>query len=379
MLTNVRRTRTGDRRRGGVIFVTQLLDPTDPVLGFVVGLLPPLAARTDRLMVIANEIRNVPTNIEAEFETLGKEQGRRRLARTWRYESLLVRLSRDRSFAGLLAHMCPAYATLAAPALRPRRKRIALWFAHPANTRQLALAEHLSDVILTSLPGAYPRTTAKAIAIGQAIDTDLWRPREMGRRHGTVLRLLALGRTSSVKGYPVLIKAVRHALDRGLAVQLRVVGPATTPAEALHRGELVDLADRLDVSSAVEFSDGIPPTEVPRIVAESDVLVNATRAGSGDKAIFETMSAGRLVVVSNPAFAELLDGLPVELSYPDGDSDAMVDRFSAIANLSLIDRQSVGRQLRERIIRSHSLSSWSEAVVAAVNGDAASGGTSSKA
>jgi glycosyltransferase involved in cell wall biosynthesis len=352
-------------RRAGVIFVTQLLDPTDPVLGFVPGLLQSLAARTDRLLVIANEVRAIPDGVDADIETLGKEGGRGRLARTLRYESLLVRLARDRTFSGLFAHMCPAYATLAAPALRLRGKRVVLWFAHPADSWQLALAERASDAVLTSLPGAYPRRTGKVEAIGQAVDTDRWALAPLPSEAGP-LRLLALGRTSSVKGYPILINAARRALERGLPVHLRVVGPATTPAEVRHRQKLTDLVEELDLTETVEFSDGVPPSQVPEIVAEADVLINATRAGSGDKAIFEGMAAGRLVVVSNPAFANLLDDVPVQLGYPDGSADALVDRLTAIAALSRSDREAIGRQLRERIVRGHSLSSWADAVVATV-------------
>jgi glycosyltransferase involved in cell wall biosynthesis len=355
-----------------VVFVTQLLDPEDPVMGFVAGLLPALAERSERLLVIANEIRAIPDGIPADFESLGKERGRGRLARTLQYERLLARLSRDRSFAGLFAHMSPVYANLAAPAVRPRGMRVVLWFAHPRDSWQLALAERLSDAVLTSLPGAYPRRTGKAVPIGQATDTDRWLPTPFSD-HDSTLRLLALGRTSPVKGFPFLIHAARNALDRGLGVHLRVVGPATTPAEVRHRAELADLVERLDASDAVELSNGVPPTEVPGIVAESDVLVNATSAGSGDKAIFETMSSGRPVVVSNPAFAPLLDGLPVALSYRDGDTEGFVDRLAAIGRLTPAERESLGRELRNRIIRGHSLTSWSRAVVGAVAGNAVGG------
>jgi glycosyltransferase involved in cell wall biosynthesis len=355
------------RRRAGLIFVTQLLDPADPVLGFVPGLLPSLAARTDRLLVIANEVRAIPEGVDADIESLGKEHGQGRLARTLRYERLLARLGRDRSFAGLFAHMCPAYASLAAPALRPRGKRVVLWFAHPRDSWQLALAERLSTLVLTSLPAAYPRRTAKAFAIGQAIDTDRW-TFAPARKPGSVLNALALGRTSPSKGYPVLIEAVKRARERGLPIHLRVVGPATTAAEMSHRDELVRLIDALEIADHVETLGGVSPQALRGIVPEADVLVNASRAGFGDKVIFEAMAAGRLVAVSNPAFAPLLQDLPVELRFPDSDVEALVDRLTVIAQLSLTERESVGRELRRRVLTDHSVSGWAEAVVRAVTG-----------
>ena len=42
-----------------LVFVTQVLDPEDAVLGFVPNYLRPLACRVDRLVVIANEVREI--------------------------------------------------------------------------------------------------------------------------------------------------------------------------------------------------------------------------------------------------------------------------------------------------------------------------------
>jgi hypothetical protein len=356
-----------EKRSTGLVFVTQLLDPADPVLGFVAGLLPALAARCDRLLVIANELRALPEDVDAEFESLGKERGSSRLARSLRYERLLMRLGRDRSFCGLFAHMCPVYATLSSPLLRPRGMRVVLWYAHPADTWGLALAERLSSVVLTSLPGAYPRRSSRVFAVGQAIDTDRWHLVPPPKAQ-PALRVAALGRTSPVKGYPVLIKAVKRARERGLPVRLRLVGPATTAPEVRHREELIRLVEALDLEDAVEMLKGVPPYAVPEIIADADVVVNATRAGSGDKIVFEAMASGRLVVVSNSAFADVLDNLPVELLFPDGDVEVLVDRLGKIAELTGPERQAVGRELRDRILHGHSLTSWAEAVIGAVTG-----------
>jgi glycosyltransferase involved in cell wall biosynthesis len=356
-----------EKRSTGLVFVTQLLDPADPVLGFVAGLLPALAARCDRLLVIANELRALPEDVDAEFESLGKERGSSRLARSLRYERLLMRLGRDRSFCGLFAHMCPVYATLSSPLLRPRGMRVVLWYAHPADTWGLALAERLSSVVLTSLPGAYPRRSGKVFAVGQAIDTHRWHFVPPPKAQ-PALRVAALGRTSPVKGYPVLIKAVKRARERGLPVRLRLVGPATTAPEVRHRDELIRLVEALDLEDAVEMLKGVPPYAVPEIIADADVVVNATRVGSGDKIVFEAMASGRLVVVSNSAFADVLDNLPVELLFPDGDVEVLVDRLGTIAELTGPERQAVGRELRDRILHGHSLTSWAEAVIGAVTG-----------
>jgi glycosyltransferase involved in cell wall biosynthesis len=348
-------------RRSGLIFVTQLLDPTDPVLGFVPGLLPALASRCERLVVIGNHVRAVSDGVDAEVVSLGKERGAGRVVRSIRYERALLRLSRDRSFGALFAHMAPVYAALASPIVRPRGMRVALWFAHPSDSRRLALAERLSDVVLTSLPGAYPRKSAKVVAVGQAIDTGRW-PYTPPAERKPGLRVLALGRTSPVKGYPVLIRSIERLRQSGCRVQLLLVGPSITPQEILHRRELEDLVRALRLSDAVDLRDGVPPNAVPHIIADADVVVNATQAGSGDKTVFEAMASGRPVLVSNPAFSAAVGDLPVDLMFPEADSDALAERLSMVSRMPALERERLGRLLRDRVVSDHSLDSWAEAV-----------------
>jgi glycosyltransferase involved in cell wall biosynthesis len=165
-----------------------------------------------------------------------------------------------------------------------------------------------------------------------------------------------------------LIEAVKRALDRGLPVRLRVVGPATTAAELAHRDELVRLIGTLGIEDHVELLGGVSPQVVRELVPEADVLLNASRPGFGDKVIFEAMATGRPVVVSNRAFAPVLHDLPVELLFPDDDVEALVNRLRVIAQLSLTERELVGHELRRRIVSGHSVSGWAEAVARVVTG-----------
>ena len=67
-----------------LVFVTQLIDPDDPVLGFVVPQIRVLTERFD-VVVIANEVRRVPSDLSAEVVSLGKEHGAGRLTRGARF------------------------------------------------------------------------------------------------------------------------------------------------------------------------------------------------------------------------------------------------------------------------------------------------------
>ncbi len=345
-----------------MIFVTQLIDADDPVLGFVVPQIRTLAARAE-VIVIANEVRQVPTGFGAEVFSLGKEKGRGQAARGARYVATMNRVLRRSRPSAILAHMCPIYLTLAAPLARTYRVPTMLWFIHPDDSFSLHVAERLADVVITAFPGSYPRPASKVVPIGHAIDTEslAWAPSQP--RDSAPLRLLALGRTSPVKGYDVMIRALEIARRTGARAELRIVGPSVTPSEHRHRAELRSLAEHLPPGT-VRIDEGISRGDVAAVLRGADVVLNATEAGSADKVVFEAMAVGRPVVASSPAFDPLLHDAPLPLQFPDGDADALAQCISTLASAPAAEIDRVGRALRQRIEREHSLEHWVTEVVA---------------
>lgn len=347
-----------------LVFVTQVVDPEHPVLGFVIRWIEALAARADRLTVIGNEV--APAGREAlagtaDVLSLGKERGAGRIQRTIEYQRVLARLARTERPAGLLAHMCPEYLVLAAPIARASRIRTVLWFAHPSVTPQLRAADALADAIVTSLPGAYPIASPKVHVIGQATNTAALTfepPSDPGRS----LDIAAVGRTSPTKGFDVVIRAVGLARERGLAARAAILGPSTTEAERRHRVELELLIASLGLQDAIEMEAGVPHRKVPDALRSADLLANAMVTGSGDKVVFEAGALGRPVVVSNTAFSKLLEDLPLPMLFREGDPSSLADRFVAYAALSGNERRAIAQTLRERIEREHSLDHWADAV-----------------
>jgi glycosyltransferase involved in cell wall biosynthesis len=344
-----------------LIFVTQLIDPDDPVLGFVVSQVRSLSTHAD-VLVIANEVRSVPDLLGAEVISLGKERGRHKAARGLRYFSAIGSELRRTPRSAILAHMCPIYLTLAAPLARTYRIPTMLWFVHPADTMTLRTAERLSDAVVTALPGSYPRPGPKVEAIGHAIDTDAFAWSALRPRDPNSLRLLALGRTSPVKGYDVMIRAVAAARHAGVSAELRIVGPSVTGLERRHREELRVLAAQC-APGAVHFDDGVPRAEVAALLCSADVVVNATDPGSADKVVFEAMAAGRPVLASSPAFGPLLADSPLPLSFPNRDARVLADRIRMIASAPTDEIMRASRMLRRRIELEHSIQHWATNVL----------------
>ncbi len=349
-------------RQNTLIFVTQVLDPTDSVLGFVPTYLAPLSRRVERLVVIANEVRSVPEDLNAEVISLGKEQGHSRYRRFLRYEAVLSRLARERGQKSLVAHMCPVYLTLAAPIMRAAKVPILLWFAAPMDTRTLRVAERLADAVLTTAPGSYPRASRKVRCIGQGIDmtTFPYAPPE----GGPGLNLVALGRTSSDKRFPMIIEALRRVRNHGVPATLRIVGPATTDAERRHRADLDAMIADPALTGAVSLHAGIEHACVPRLLSRSSALVNATADGSADKTVFEAAACGRPVLAASRAFDGLLEGLPLDLRFAPDDLDGLTERIVGLARASNAELALISSELRSRVEREHSNDHWADQVVA---------------
>jgi Glycosyl transferases group 1 len=353
-----------------LIFITQRIDPKDPILGFVPGWVAALAQRVDRVNVIANEVAPDAGPIAENVRVigLGKAQGASRMQRGFAFERSIWNLTSGPDVIGLVAHMCPIYLNLAFPFTRLHRVPTLMWFAHPSDTPTLRLAEWLADGIVTSLPGAYPGARRKARAIGQAIDTAnlMFSP----PRHAHDLSLIAVGRTSAVKGFDTAVRAVEIARSRGARMCLSIVGPSSTEAERRHRAELTDLVTALGLDDVVSILPGEPPGAIASRVGDADLLVNATARGSGDKVVLEAAALGTSPLVSNPAFAPLLQDLALDLRFREDDPEDLADHLLAYRDASLHTKRSVAIELRRRTEAGHSLDHWAGQVVGLLRNEA---------
>src|SRR3954463_11848133 len=126
-----------------LIVVTQKADPEDPVLGATVPKLRALAARVDELVVLAapSVAGALPAHVRVHHFAAGSKA-----LRGARFETALARELRPRPFA-VVAHMCPIYAVLAAPVVRPLRIPVVLWYVHYKVSPTLQLATRLASRI----------------------------------------------------------------------------------------------------------------------------------------------------------------------------------------------------------------------------------------
>ena len=348
-----------------LVFVTQQVDPENPVLGATVAKLRALAERVDEVVVLADGAvaDALPANCRISLFRSASKPGR-----GLRFETALLReLTRRPRPAAIVAHMCPIYAVLAAPLARPAGTRVILWFAHWKRTRTLDLAVRLSTAVASVDPRAVPIADGKVVGIGHGIDVAQFdcRPR---RPDDGSFQALALGRYSSAKGLGMMVQAIGLARAGGLDARLRCHGTTGTDQERRDKIELAELVSSLELEDVVTLGGPIPRSDVPDALGSADVLLNNMRPGAPDKAVFEACACCTPVLVSNPLFDTLVDDLVPPLRFGRADPADLAERLASLAATPPPERELLGRSLRERVVARHSVDTWADGIIAMAGG-----------
>jgi glycosyltransferase involved in cell wall biosynthesis len=335
-----------------VVFITQQVDPGHPALAATVPKIRALASLVDEVVVLADDAVGGVLPSNCRVRTFGS---RWKVGRGSRFETALVRDLGGLRGGAVVAHMCPIYAVLAAPLVRPLGIPLVLWFTHWRASRLLRLAERASTGVASVDERSFPLASRKLRAIGHGIDLAEF-PCSPAKG-GEGLRLLALGRYSPAKGLDVVLRAVAQVGD---GVRLDVNGPSLSDEERTHRTALVGLVRDLGLDGRVTLGEAVPRAEIPELLRCHDALVNNMRAGAPDKVVYEAAASCIPVLASNPVFDSLLDSAQ---RFPRDDATALAERIRDFAVLDSVERASIGQRLRERVEAEHSVESWARGIL----------------
>jgi glycosyltransferase involved in cell wall biosynthesis len=319
-----------------LIFATQKLDPADPVLAATVPMVRALAERVDELVVLCDSAvaGAVPKNVRVhEFAAATQ------LQRGARFEIALVRELRRRPI-GLVAHMVPLYAVIAAPVVRPLGVPLVLWYTHWKAHAVVRAAEKVCTAVASVDTRSFPFPSSKVHALGHGIDVDEFACTD---EPPPPIRALVLGRYSPAKGLETIL--------RGAAL-------AGVHVEAHGSDETFEEYKRTLDPQGAELGGPVPRTEVPGLFARSHVLINNMRAGAPDKVVYEAAASCLPVLASNPVFDDLL---PADVRFDRDDPESLAQRLR-----ELDPRRRP--ELREAVVRNHSVGRWADGLLATVRG-----------
>jgi glycosyltransferase involved in cell wall biosynthesis len=320
-----------------LIFATQKLDLRDPVLAATVPMVRALASRVDELVVLCDSADPSAAPANARIHAFGAPTQAQRGAR---FAAALARELRPRPL-GFVAHMVPLYAVLAAPLVRPLRVPLVLWYTHWKAHAVVRAAEKVCTAVASVDVRSFPFASRKVHGIGHGIDVDEFACSESPA--GEELHALVLGRYSPAKGLETVLRAAELA-----GAHLEAHG-SDESFEAYARGL------RRSFPSA-DLGGPVPRSEVPKLFARSDVLIDNMRAGAPDKVVYEAAAACLPVLASNPVFDDLL---PPELRFPRDDPEGLAERLRSL------DRRR-RPELRELVARNHSVGHWADRLLATV-------------
>jgi glycosyltransferase involved in cell wall biosynthesis len=344
-----------------LVFVTQKVDAEDPILGATVAKLHALAERFEEVQVLALAAgdHDLPANVKVTL--FGAPT---RVQRGLRYAFVLTSALRRRPDA-LLAHMAPIYLVLAAAPAKLLRVPLLLWYTHWAAGPMLRIATRLCDAALSVDERSFPLEAAKVHGVGHGIDTSVFRPGDGRGLGGGQLRCLALGRTSATKGISTIVDGFELFLRRGGDATLELRGASATEAERAFRTRLSEQIETDPLLGRVSLEPPVARSEVPALLRGADALVNA-HLGTLDKVVYEAAACAVPVLVAEPAFDSLVEGLPLELQFRG--ADGLARALAAFAAAEAAVREGIGLELRRRVEVGHSVDGWADAVTRIVAG-----------
>lgn len=333
-------------------------DADAPVQGFTTNWINAVAPHCDYIDVITMNAGRIAVADNVRVFSVGKEKGYSEPRRAVVFYRLLLRLLRERPYDACFAHMQPLFAVMGAPLLKVYGVPITLWYAHKAVTPKLQQAERLVHRVVTASPESFRIESPKVRVVGHGIDTHFFAP--TAPNPPDRFTILSVSRIAPIKRLETIIEAARFLKDEGHDdFCLRIVGNVY-PHDQPYARQLRDLAATYDLMDVVEFAGEVPHHQIAQAYQRASVMINMSNTGSIDKAVLEAMACGIPVITANEAFEPILARWGQQLLTPMDAPDVLAERIQRVAALSTAERQRLGQELRDLVVREHSLDRLTE-------------------
>jgi glycosyltransferase involved in cell wall biosynthesis len=352
-----------------LLFVTQVLDSDDAVLGFVMRWVQGLARCCERVRVVALEVgalEGLPENVDVRVV------GRKGYVGRWLRYRRVLREAFDRDeLTTLLAHMVPRYATVGIGIVRSEGGKSYLWYTHKSVDGRLIRAEVVVEKIFTASAESLRLKTPKKVVTGHGID--LVHFDSCGELPADPPRLLSVGRLTPAKDPLTLIHALSILVARGHDLGLDLVGGGLTAGDEAYAASVRAAIEERGLAERVHLVGAIPYREIPAWFRRSTLVLSASRTGSVDKTVLEAMACSRPVITCNESFPALfaeLGAAAAGLAFHAGDAEELVRRVESLLALAADERRELGAKLRALVERDHEVDRLMERLVREMGGGA---------
>ncbi len=354
-----------------LLVITQKVDIEDSVLGFFHCWLEKLAKKVEKLYVICLEKGEFKLPPNVKVFSLGKEKGRSRLKYVLNLYKYFWSLRKEIDL--IFVHMNTIYVFLLWPLAKIFNLPIILWKAHGGKLPHFRKAIFLVDRVITSAKESLAYETPKKVIVGQGIDVDYFSPENhenlFERGKYIPFSVLAVGRTSPVKHYDILVEVaniiVRKKDKEGYS--FKIIGDSISPREKICREELKRKIRDYNLDEFFTLKKGLPFKEIKKAYQNCQILVNLTDPPSLEKVVLEAMAMEKPVITSNKAFFSLFSDFKDLLLIEKPEPEILAEKIEKLANLPEVERERIGKKLREIVIKNHSLNGLVENLLVVFN------------
>jgi len=278
------------QEKKNILVCVQAVDKNDALMGFFVDWLAEASKQFSQITVLALRVGgyDLPNNIKVI--ALRQKDSK---SKTAVFKNLILKSWKYRqNYDGVFVRGDCVYVLLAGWFWRVMGKKVVFWYAHYKTNKCVPWAAKIANIVVTSVPEACNHPKVKAVPIGQAINSEKFKPNDQGEFPNGVKRFLVFGRVSEVKKVVDIIKGFKQANPENST--LTIIGKALTEDYSY----LVKLA--IGESNNIKWIDeDVPYEKVPSIYHQYDVLINAT-PGSLDKTIVEAAMSGLIIMSTSP-------------------------------------------------------------------------------
>lgn len=346
-----------------LLITTQTLDRDDPFLGFFHEWVREFARHFDEIHVICLQKGEYELPAHVFVYSLGKEERKSRVVYLWRFYRYFAHIFFNVRVTYVFFHMGAIYNILAAPFFMVRKlfgTSFYWWKTHGHINRVGRLALQFVDRVYTASPESFPVRSTKRHVVGHAIDVDRQIPSRT-ERTGSI-RLVTTGRVAPVKGIDVLVRAFIRLRQKGIATTFIAYGSPAISQDTWYEQELYTLLQSAGLEPREIFPGPVPHALLPEKRAHADYFLHSSKTGSMDKNVLDAIMSGLIPFTSSRAYGALFEEFESDLLYPEGDHEALVARIEAMERLPEASREHLRTQLKQRVVKGHSLSTITERI-----------------
>jgi glycosyltransferase involved in cell wall biosynthesis len=340
-----------------LLWFNLVTDADAPIQGFATNWINALAPHCQYLDVITMQAGRIDVADNVRVFSLGKERGHSEPYRAVVFYRLLFNLLRERHYDACFAHMQPLFTVMGGPLLKLYKVPVTMWYTHKSVTPKLQQAERMAHRVVTASPESFRIVSDKVRIVGHGIDTQFFTP--AAERQNGKFTILSVSRISPVKRLETIIEAAHRLAQDDHDFCLRIVGNVYPHDEAYAR-QLHHMVENLNLEDKVEFAGEVPHHAIAQEYQSANVMINMSNTGSVDKAVLEAMACGMPVITANEAFEPILARWGQHLLTPMDAPDVLAERIQRVAAMTVQERTKLGQDLRELVLREHSLDRLTE-------------------